>query len=452
MRPVRRTAGCRDLSGIPDRGMMTATVGYVELLRRNGDFRRLFAARLVSFFGDWFNLLALLALLRAIGADSASAFGGVIVLKMLPNLFVAPFAGVIADRLPRRLVMVASDLVRAGLVLGLFVVWWVPSPTLVYVLIVLLTVASAFFDPARNAMLPTIVRPEELTAANALGAASWSLMLAFGSAAGGYVTTRLGWEVALVVDAASFLLSAALLVGIREPPIRATRVRRRDALELTGLRDVFEGAAWLMQRPRVWTMALVKPLWRLAGATTLVLTLLGETAWGGPVAGGLGATERVAVLYVARGVGTGLGPFLARWWSASEPAAMERLIGVAFVGAGVFYLLLGVAPGLAVASVLVVLAHLGGSTIWVFSTIRLQQLTPDGVRGRVFAAEQAGFTVMVAITTFAWGAWSDAGASPSLLALGLGVITFVPAALWFGRGAWLGWATGDPIDAEAAAE
>ena len=139
-------------------------VGYVELLTENRNFRRLYLARLVSLFGDWFNLLAALALLRAIGAESAGAFGGVLILKMLPSALLAPVAGVLADRFSRRALMMGADLLRAVIVAGMLSALWFPDPRLVYVLLGLQAAVSVFFEPARSAILPDIVRPEELTA------------------------------------------------------------------------------------------------------------------------------------------------------------------------------------------------------------------------------------------------------------------------------------------------
>ena len=175
-------------------------VGYVELIRGNANFRMLYLARLVSLFGDWFNLLAALALLRAIGADSAGAFGGVLILKMLPSALLAPVAGVVADRVSRRSLMIVADVVRAVIVAGMLSVLWYPEPMVVYVLLGLQSAVSVFFEPARSAMLPDIVSPEELTAANALGAATWSTMLALGSAIGGVFTATVGWHAGRALD------------------------------------------------------------------------------------------------------------------------------------------------------------------------------------------------------------------------------------------------------------
>ena len=410
-------------------------VGYLELLTENRNFRRLYLARLVSLFGDWFNLLAALALLRAIGAESAGAFGGVLILKMLPSALLAPVAGVLADRFSRRALMMGADLLRAVIVAGMLSALWFPDPRLIYVLLGLQAAVSVFFEPARSAILPDIVRPEELTAANALGAATWSTMLALGSAVGGLFTATLGWHAALVVDVGSYLLSALLLLGVREPPW----TRAAAGGLWSGFANLAEGVRYMAREGAVWTMALVKSGWIVgAGATTLLLTLLGEQVFPEVLGQGLLA---VTVLFVARGVGTGAGPFLARWVSASDPSTMERLIGWSFLCGALFYVAVSASPSLWLAAAMVVMAHLGGATCWVFSTIRLQQLVPSSLRGRVFAAEHAGFTLFSAGVVALYSALADqAGVPPKTLLFASGVALLVPAGAWWLRGRWLGWA------------
>ena len=105
-------------------------------------------------------------------------------------------------------------------------------------------------------------------------------------------------------------------------------------------------------------------------------------------------------------------------------------------------MLVPVASGPLIAAGLVALSHLGGATIWVFSTIRLQQIVPTQVRGRVFAAEQGLFTVVLSISTYVYGRLIDLEvASLSTLTFALGVSLLLPAALWALRGRRLGWAT-----------
>ncbi|MEM6929517.1 MAG: MFS transporter, partial [Myxococcota bacterium] len=221
---------------------MVRTVGYRELFRNNRDFRNLFAGRFVSLFGDWFNLLAILAMLRAFGDDSATGFAGVLLLKTLPGV-LAPLGGVLADRLPRRDLMVMADVARAIVVLGMVGLAWLQSVPLLYALVIVQTLFSAVFEPARNAIFPDLVKPEELTAATAISAATWSLMLALGSAAGGLVTDGLGWEVALLLDASTYLISAAFLLRVREPDVpRAPRESSGTVFDWLGLPDIIRGA------------------------------------------------------------------------------------------------------------------------------------------------------------------------------------------------------------------
>ena len=408
---------------------MQAQTGYVELFRGNRDFRNLFAARLVSNFGDWFNLLAILAMLREFGGISASSFAGVLILKTLPVIVAAPVAGVFADRFDRRLLLIVSDLARLFVVLGMLALVLFPSVGVLYGLVIAQTIAGAFFEPARRALLPEIVRPEELTAANAVGAAMWSTMLALGSGAGGVFTSWLGWEAALVVDAASYVISILFLLFVHAPP-RPARHAPVGLLQLLGVADVAEGLGWLARNPRPASLALVKAGWSLAGATTLVYTVVGERLF--PV--GEDALLGVTVLYVARGVGTGLGPILARWVSRSEPRRMEIAIGIAFAGGGSFLTLLAASPNLGLAACLVALAHLGGATCWVFSTIRLQQTVPDTVRGRVFATEDACFMTVSALSSAVFATAIDSGAPLRLVIVGLGLVLFVPAVAWAVRG------------------
>lgn len=413
---------------------MAQQVGYIELFQRNINFRRLYSARLVSLFGDWLNLLAILALLRQMGGYSASSFGLVLILKMLPGVVVAPLAGLAADRYSRRWIMILADLIRAIAVAAMLLMMWWPSLVVLYSLVALQAALSAFFEPARRAILPDIVKPEELTAANALGAATWSAMLTVGAAVGGVVTSFLGWQVALLIDIASYLLSIWFLLQLVEPPLK----QAEGESSRFGLSAIVGGLSYVKVRPRVLTMMLVKFVWSLSGPFVLTLTLLGEHVYA--IAGA--PMLAVSILYIARGLGTGLGPFLARGLSKSQPAAMERMILIGFLSSGGFYTLLFFQPPLWLACLIVVTAHLGGATIWVFSTVRLQQMVPTYVRGRVFATELALFTLAIVWSTWLYGKvfdlkWLSAPALPLLL----GCLSMLGFLWWLWRGTRYGWAT-----------
>lgn len=400
--------------------MTGAAIGYIELLKRNTQFRNLYFARLISLLGDWFNLIALLALLRAIGAETAMAFGTALIVKSLPTALVSPWAGDVADRFSRKRVMVIADLLRALAVSGLFLVVFFPSPILIYSLIILQAAIAGFFEPARTALLPEIVRPEELTAANALGAATWSAMLTLGMAAGGLFTAYFGWKAALVVDIGTYLLSAVFVLQITEPQMALNAKNK-------GLKAYNDGLKYLLGNFEVWSMAAVKMGWNFVGAVTLMITVLGETKF----AIGEKAILGVSFLYVMRGFGTGVGPIISRALSQSKPRRMEFLIGFSFVWAAAWYNLIPYMSHIIGVGICIFFAHLGGATAWVFSTIRLQQLTPSAFRGRVFATEQAAFLLFFVACNLVYGNGVDAGYFEAGNALAImGTTLLIPAALW----------------------
>ena len=306
------------------------------MLLRNTPYRRLYSARLVSLMGDWFNLLALVALLREIGGNGAMALGGTLILKSLPPLLATPIAGWVADRFPRKTIMIASDVGRAVVVLGMMGQLIHPSLPILMALVALQAFLGAFFEPARRAMTPSVVAPQDLETAGVLDAATWSAMLALGAALGGLTTALLGWEAALLVDAATYVVSVLFLLGV--PRIQVVQQKGSGTLR--------EGAAYLRANPRVWTLVLVKMGWSVAGATTLILTLLGEGplhAEKDPLFARLAAGAQdasvigVTVLYVSRGLGTAVGPFVARWLSRGQAKRMEWLIGISFAWGAFFY-------------------------------------------------------------------------------------------------------------------
>ncbi len=406
------------------------------LLAQNTPYRRLYTARLVSLLGDWFNLLALVALLREIGGEGAMALGGTLILKALPPLLATPFSGWVADRFPRKAIMIFSDVGRCLVVLGMLGQIFYPSLPLLIALVALQAFIGAFFEPARRAITPSVVAPEDLETAGALDAATWSAMLALGAALGGLTTAWLGWEAALLVDAGTYAVSVLFLLGV--PKIQVPQAEGEGTLR--------EGLRYLRSRPRVWTLVVVKMGWSVAGATTLVLTLLGE----GPLHAArdpllhrltVGAEDAsvigVTALFVARGVGTAFGPFIARALSKGQARRMEWLIGVSFGWGAIFYASVGWAPTLSGAIPLVAIAHLGGATAWVFSTVRLQQLVPDPLLGRVFAAELGCFTAMFAASTAFYSALSDSGVPAQDLVTWMGLGLLVPFGLWLGRQAWV---------------
>ena len=163
----------------------------VSLVRGNRDFRLLWFGQVVSQLGDWFNYVALYALLFEL-TGSATVVASLMVVQILPIALVGPTAGVAVDRFDRRRIMIAADVARGVTVLGLLFVRSASMVWLAYVITGIVVAAAGFFEPARSATVPSIVRREDLVSANAVSTGTWSAMLAIGASLGGLVAASLG--------------------------------------------------------------------------------------------------------------------------------------------------------------------------------------------------------------------------------------------------------------------
>ena len=202
----------------------TGARASLDLLRRNRDFRRLFLASVISLGGDWFLFVALGGLVLEVTGE-ATAVGIMIFAQEAPIFLATPWAGWLADRFDRRRLMIACDIARAVICAG-FLSVGPANLWLAYVLLVCLSLFAAVFDPAPSAALPNVVDPEDLPTANALGGSLWGTMLAVGAALGGVVAAIFGRDVAFIVDAVSFALSAVFLLGVHRSFLRAAGTRR----------------------------------------------------------------------------------------------------------------------------------------------------------------------------------------------------------------------------------
>jgi len=292
---------------------------------------------------------------------------------------------------------------------------------------------STFFEPAKTAAIPSIVSDRELVSANAISSVTWSVMLTLGAFTGGIVTGWFGSDVAFVLDALTYLLSAVLIASVRFPK-RQPRVKRKLNLgRVLGISETIEGVRYVKHRPRVLALLLVKPAWGLGGGILTLLAVFGEKIF--PV--GNSAATGIGVLFAARGIGTAIGPIVARQISGEGKKQMQNAIGIAFLIGGVFYMAFGAATSFVVAIIFLGVAHTGGSILWVFSTVLLQRGVEDSFRGRVFAAELALLTLTMAVSNYATGELLDRfRLSPRVVAIGIGAFFLFPGLAWFVTRKW----------------
>jgi MFS family permease len=404
----------------------SAPIGYLRLLRQNQTYRRIWMGNVVSLAGDWFTSIALFAMLLEL-TGKAEAVGLVLVARFLPALLFSPLAGALADRLPRRAIMVACDLMRAVVVLGFLLVRDRGDVPLAYGITFLQLTLAVFFDPAQQATVGRIVTREQIVTANALQGITWSVMLSLGALAGGVFAETFGRRAAFVLNAATYLLSA-FFISRADVPGHEPRPQAPNLLAALGLTDLAEGARFVAREPGVRLMLFAKAGWSLAGGGALMLyTVFGERVF--PI--GKGAASGIGLLYAARGVGALLGPTAARVWKGDSEPALERAIGFGFPLMVAAYLLLAGAPSIGVAVAAVVLAHIAASVIWTFSTSLLNLRVPDRLKGRAFALDAAITTVSLIASTLAtaWGL-DRAGLSPRAVMAALALVGIVPAIAW----------------------
>lgn len=403
-------------------------VRYFSLLKNNPNFRRLWMAQLVSELGDWFYSLAIYDLLFSL-THSGKAVSYAIIVQTLPWFFMTPLAGGLADRFSRRWLMIASDIVQGVVVLGMLFVHNKSEVWLVYVLLALEVVFASIFEPARNALLPNLTTKEELHAANALSSATWSVALTMGAALGGVVTAFFGRPVAFIVDSISFFASALFIERIRltEPHLDSKADSNRGATRVSHVDSVVETFQYLKKNVKALSLVVTAVGRGLLGGVLLLLVAFGEKVFPVASSGVLSA----GLLYTARGVGAGVGPFLGDHLTRGSQGRMWKSIPFGFFVVGVSYALLSRAPSLLFAAVAVCFAHMGGSHVWVVCTTLLQLNTDDRLRGRIFALEIGLLMLAVSASNYLIGVGLDTWKlSPSQLALVLGLVMLTPGFIW----------------------
>jgi len=381
---------------------------YLDLLKGNHDYRQLWLAKLISLLGDWFNLLASATLIATL-TGSGTAISALFLARFLPLFFTSPFAGVIADRLSRRQIMIASDLLRALTVLGFLFVRDPAHIWIFYTLTALQFTLSAFFIPAERALLPSLVRTEELVTANALDSFTWSSMLAIGALLGGIATAAFGIRTAFVLDALTFMVSAWFVSRVTVPPLSPTERAHRESRS-GGFFEFVDGLRYLRGRRFILGLALAKAAGSLIwGAANVVEISMAEKIF--PINGNGALT--LGLIYATVGLGTGFGPlFVRRWLGDNRTATLWAItLGFALLTGGM--LGLGWAPTLGWALAFTLMRSLGTGALWVFSSAFLQRVVADSFRGRVFAFEFAALTLTQSLSTIWAGVAQDK--------LGLGV-------------------------------
>jgi MFS family permease len=409
-------------------------VGYLDLVRKNHDFRFLWTGQIISLFGDWFDLIASAALISHL-TSSGLAVGSLFVVRMMAPFLVSPLAGVLADRYNRKKLLIIADILRGIIVLGFLLVRSESQAWLMYVITAIQLSFSGVFFPARNAIIPDIVSRSELGAANAISSTTWAVMLALGAAIGGMVAGEWGIYPAFVVDSISFFCSAFFIskVNYTHHPDYLGEIEKGKRQLMAAFRQYIDGLKYLKRHKDIFVITLHKSAIALlvSGAFQVIQVALAERIF---VIGDNGGTS-LGLLYAFSGIGTGLGPILARIFTGDRDRLLRLALTISY-GIGVVGLAIS-APLMSFTLVLLgtFVRSLGGGINWTFSTQLLLEWVPDGVRGRVFSSEFAMFTLANAMSSAA-GGWllDNTNLGISGILWWMAALLLVPGILWF---AWI---------------
>lgn len=404
-----------------------ASSGYWALARDNANFRYLWLGQIISLLGDWFNLIAAAALIAQL-TESGLAVGTLFVVRMLAPVLISPLAGVAADRYNRKHILIAADIGRFFTAAAFLFIRSPEHVWCVYLLSFLQLGIGGFFFPARSALLPDIVRADQVGMANALTSATWSVMLAIGAGLGGLVSGTWGIYPSFVIDALSFIVSALVLSRIRlqaSPRLEGDRtlsaVLQQYILGLRYVKEHGEIAVTVLHKAAL-VFCFGAPLEVIQVAISREVFYIGE---GGAL--GLG------IMYGVVGIGTGLGPIFARFITGDRLPALRWSIALGYALAVIGLLLISTLHSFEGILLGILIRSCGSGIIWVFSTQILLQIVLPDVRGRVFSTEIAFSMLMSALGASVGGYYLEwfgiAGAIHTTT-----FFTLLPCALWIG---WL---------------
>jgi MFS family permease len=338
-----------------------------ELLRRAPGFRLLFFATLASSIGTW---LAFVALVIDVfdRTDDANWVSALLIVEFLPIVVIGFFAGRLIDRFSRRWILVAADAARAGV---FFALAFTTSALQIVLLAFAAGIATSFFRPTVYAGVPNLVSDRDLPEANGLLQTADNLTWTIGAALGGALVQASSPDIAYIVNAVSFAVSAVLILRIRERFEEAERAPSRG-----GWRDLLDGLALVRESRALLTVVVAWSIVMLANAGVNVAeVVLAKDVFS---AGDFG----YGLLVAATGLGLVVGSLFAGSWIAQRGPTVPYVVSI-----GVMALAIGAAaaaPNVWIAALVLIASGAGNGVAVVTNALLVQRGAPDRLRGRAF--------------------------------------------------------------------
>ncbi|HMM80237.1 MAG TPA: MFS transporter [Pyrinomonadaceae bacterium] len=404
---------------------------YSELIRGNRDFRNLLAGQFISELGNWFNFIAALGLVRLVSDASPLAAGLFFVARLIPFAIMSPIAGTFVDRFSRRQVMIATDVARTVIALAFLSVKDPNDLWIAYTATILLHTLGAFFDGAKNAAAPNLTGREGLLAGTALLFSTKFLLMAVGSALGGWASAALGYQVAFIINAASFLISAYTVWLIPED---AVKEKTDDTAERrTFISDLKEGLVYSIKNHFALTILIMNMIWATGGgAINVIFERLGGVYYA--ESEGWNPDVAVAILWTATGFGITLGMMIAHRTSIwLDRAGKQRsFIGWTLIAHGLIFAVGGFVPTLWLFTILIFVSRAVVGVEYAVQETLFQRSLPDQIRGRISTLDRGAEMTVFGISTFAASELMYY-ITPQTLTYASGILSAFAGVVWFIR-------------------
>jgi MFS family permease len=429
---------------------------YWQLISSNRNFRNLLWGQVISELGNWFNFIAALGLVRVVSDASPQAAGILFVCRLLPFAIFSPIAGTFVDRFSRRQVMIWSDLIRFAVALAFLFVTSADNLWIAYLATILLSAFGAFFDGAKNATTPNLTGKEGLLAGTALVFSTRFLLMAIGSALGGWAAAVFGYEVAFIINAVSFLASAVSVWLIPEEATKEDKETKRqgdkEILESPALvgalpkmedevdnkRESFinelkEGFRYTTKNHFALTILLMNIIWATGGgAINVVFERMGGIVfaqrenWNPDLA--------VALLWTASGFGLFSGMMIAHRVSTylDRKNMNSPFIVWTLVVHGILFAVAGYMPSLWLFMFFCFISRAIVGVEYAVQETMFQRSLPDYIRGRISTLDRGAEMTVFGLSSYA-ASWSMLAISPQLLTVISGILSASAGVLWFVR-------------------
>jgi MFS family permease len=399
---------------------------FAGLLKGNANYRHTWMGQVVSEVGDHFNNIAVFSLALE-STKSGLVVSGIMLSRAIPAVLAGPLAGVLLDRMDRKRIMIASDLVRAVVAAGFILAVRNPEPWLLYLLSALLMFASPFFTSGRASILPSIASKQELHTANSLTQTTQWTTLTIGTLLGGTSVMQFGYEWAFFLNTMSFLFSAWSISRLRAPAgsFRPQRSALTEAEVVRPWHEYVEGLRYMKSAPLILGIAVVHIGWATGGgAAQILFTIFGEIVFGRGAAG-------IGQIWGCAGVGLLAGGAFGHWFGKRASfRAYKHAIWLCYIVHGGAYVVFSQMRAYWLALVFIALSRAAVGVSSVLNMTQLLRHVPDEFRGRVFATiESLVWSTMMLSMMLAGiasqqmsprtiGAWSGILSSTTALAWG----------------------------------